>query len=104
MDRRIVWSREAAADLEALARYIAKDSLFYAAAVVQEILDASRSLRRFAERGRIVPELGDRKFRELLIRGYRLIYRLEESQVLIVGLVHGKRNLKRLWRRGKRNG
>jgi toxin ParE1/3/4 len=44
MARKVIWSFEATADLEALAEYIAKDSAFYAASFVQKILDTSRSL------------------------------------------------------------
>ncbi len=39
MARKIVWSHEAAADIEALANYISRDSVFYAAAFVQETRD-----------------------------------------------------------------
>lgn len=42
MARKVIWSHEATADLESLADYIARDSAFYAAALVQEIIDASR--------------------------------------------------------------
>lgn len=99
MDRKVRWSYEATADLEALAEYISKDSAFYAAAFVQEILDASRSLNQFSERGRIVPELDNPNIRELFIREYRLIYCTEEARIVILGLIHGKRDLKRLWKR-----
>ena len=40
---------DAAADVEALANYISRDSAFYAAAFVQETLDVSRSLNEFPE-------------------------------------------------------
>jgi len=46
MARKIAWSFEAADDLKTIADYIAKDSAFYATAFVQEIRDASRSLKR----------------------------------------------------------
>lgn len=101
MARKVVWSYEAASDLESLAEYIARDSAFYAAAFVQEIIDASRSLDNFPERGRIVPEAGSPNIRELFVREYRLIYSIEEKRAVILGLVHGKRDLKRLWKRGK---
>jgi plasmid stabilization system protein ParE len=103
MARKVNWAYEAATDLEALAEYIARDSAFYASAFVQEIRDASRSLNEFSERGRIVPELGNPNIRELFVREYRLIYSIEESRVVILGLIHGKRDLKRLWKREKRN-
>lgn len=103
MVREIIWSYEAAADLKALAEYIGKDSAFYSAAFVQEIVDVSRSLGRFAERGRIVPELSSPEVRELLVREYRLIYSIEKSRLVILGLIHGKRDLKRLWDKEKRS-
>lgn len=102
MARRVVWTYEAASDLEALAQYIAKDSHFYAVSFVREIRDAGRSLERFAERGRIVPELSDANVRELFVKAYRLIYAIEPTRVVILGLIHGKRDLTKLWDKGKR--
>ena len=102
MARKVNWAYEATTDLEALAEYIARDSAFYASAFVREIRDASRLLNEFSERGRIVPELGNPNIRELFVREYRLIYSIEESRVVILGLIHGKRDLKRLWKREKR--
>ena len=102
MARKVNWAYEATTDLEALAEYIARDSAFYASAFVREIRDASRLLNEFSERGRIVPELGNPYIRELFIREYRLIYSIKESRVVIIGLIHGKRDLKRLWKREKR--
>ncbi|MBI5039555.1 MAG: type II toxin-antitoxin system RelE/ParE family toxin [Nitrospirae bacterium] len=99
MARKVIWSYEATADLDALAEYIARDSTFYAASFVQEILTASRSLDRFSERGRIVPEFSDPNIRELFVRDYRLIYSIEEHRVDILGLIHGRRDLKKLWER-----
>ena len=102
MARKVTWSYEATEDLDALAEYIARDSSFYAAAFTHEVLDVSRSLNEFSERGRIVPELGDPKIRELLIRDYRLIYSIEQSSVVILALVHGARDLKALWEKENR--
>jgi plasmid stabilization system protein ParE len=78
-----------------VADYIARDSAFYAATFVQEVKEAAASLVDFAERGQIVPEFGDESIRELLVRSYRLIYKVSEKQVLILTLIHGAR---RLWR------
>ena len=102
MDRKVIWSYEATDDLDALAEYIARDSSFYAAAFTQQVLDISRSLNVFSERGRIVPELGNPNIRELLIREYRLIYNIEQSRVVILAFVHGARDLKVLWEKEKR--
>ena len=97
MVRKVVWSEEAVDDLEALAEYIARDSEYYAAAFVQEILDDSSSLDELSERGRIVPEIADPNIREIFVREYRILYSVEESRVAVLGIIHGKRDLKRLW-------
>jgi toxin ParE1/3/4 len=48
-------------------------------------------------RGRVVPEIGDRRIRELIVQSYRLIYKVERSRVAILGIIHGARDLKTLW-------
>ncbi len=49
-----------------------------------------------AMRGRVVPEIGDKQIRELIIQSYRLIYRVERSRVAVLAIVHGARDLKTL--------
>lgn len=95
MDREITWTDPAWEDVENAADYIAQDSKFYAAAFVEEIKEAAASLANFAERGQVVPEFGDESIRELLVRSYRLIYKVSEKQVLILTLVHGAQRLRR---------
>jgi len=93
MDTRVSWSSEALDDVDSIASYIAKDSPFYASAVVQKILDVAQSLGGFPNLGSIVPELGEPEFRERFVYSYRLIYRVSAAQVLIVAVVHGRRLL-----------
>jgi plasmid stabilization system protein ParE len=52
MDREVVWSLLATADLESIVEHIFRDSEFYAAAVARELVAAARSLATFSERGR----------------------------------------------------
>ena len=91
MDLEIEWSPEASEDLEAIAEYIARDSEFYARAVVLKILEASRNIRDYPLAGRVVPETGDERIRERFIYSYRLVYRIEEKRILVVAVIHGKR-------------
>lgn len=95
MDYRVVWTESAWKDLESIANYIARDSKFYAATFVKEIKSASRSLEKFAKRGRIVPEFKSEDIRELFIKSYRLIYKVDHSTVTILAIIHGARNLKK---------
>jgi plasmid stabilization system protein ParE len=92
MARKIIWTFESAADLEAIATYIARDSGFYARSFVREIRDTSLSLKEFSERGRMVPEFSNAAVRELFIKEYRIV---------VPGIIHGKRDLKALSEKGE---
>jgi toxin ParE1/3/4 len=96
--RRLSWTEAATRDLQAAVVYIAQDSPRYAFAIYQEAQDAARSLKRMAERGRIVPELRRPGIREILVHRYRLIYQVTAESVLILSFMHGSRDFSRAWK------
>ena len=92
---RIRWSDEAAADLEAIHVFIARDSARYASAVCAELVEAVDQLRVFPRSGRVVPEFQREDIREVLRGSYRIVYRLvEPALVEIVTVFHGARLLR----------
>ena len=96
MARKVEWTDPAWDDLAGIADYIARDSEYYAAAFVQEVKEAAASLAEFAKRGQIVPEFADPSIRELLVKSYRLVYRVSENRVVILALIHGARRIRRV--------
>ena len=93
MAHRVVWSRRAIQDVEAIADYIALDSPAFAGVVVKAITHQTKILARFPRSGRKVPEFDDQNIREVFAFSYRIIYRLEQEEVLITAVIHGKRVL-----------
>jgi addiction module RelE/StbE family toxin len=93
MDYEVKWSPEATEDLESIAEYIARDSEFYARSVVSKILSISRKIPEQPLIGRIVPEIGEKEIRERFVYSYRLVYRIQNSMIIIVAIIHGKRLL-----------
>ena len=93
MDYKVKWSPEATEDLESIAEYIARDSEFYARSVVSKILAVSRKIPEQPMIGRIVPEIGEKEIREHFVYSYRLVYRIQNSTISIVAIIHGKRLL-----------
>ena len=87
----VVWSPEALRDLEAIRGYIARDSAAYADLVVRRIVAAVERLRMFPESGRVVPERSDPSIREVIVRPYRVVYRLHDSTVQIVTVFRASR-------------
>ena len=103
MDKKVIWTNEVYQDLESIAEYISKDSVYYATAFVEEVLAAGKDLNQFPERGRWVPEINDNDIREIFVKSYRLIYKIKENEVIILALIHGARDLESLWRKDQRD-
>jgi len=90
----IEWSQTSENDLNEIIDYIAQDSLEYALSFYEEVREKVENLIQFPNMGRKVPELDDPNIRELILRNYRLIYRIFGEKVQIVRLIHGSRILK----------
>ena len=99
MARAVRWSEAATRDLDEAAEFIARDSRYYAAALVRDARAAARSLRTLAERGRIVPEARSSNVREIPVKSYRLIYWVAPDAVTVLAFVYGARDLPALWQR-----
>ena len=92
--RAVIWTPGARDDLDEIITYIAKDSLPYALAFLEEALQTAESLATLSERGRVVPELNDPIVRELFIKRYRLLYEIHEQEVHVLAVLHGAREFK----------
>lgn len=90
---RVIWSDEAVNDLDRISQFVSRDSGAYARAIIRRILERTRRLESFPRMGRVVPEVGDEDFRELLVYNFRVIYRIEGTTVTIAGVAHGKQSL-----------
>ena len=61
--------------------------------MVRKVLTAANSLPDYPELGSIVPELGIATIRECFVYSYRLIYKVDNAQIMSVAIIHGKRLL-----------
>ena len=88
----VKWSLPAKTDLKQIHDYIAMDSRYYAKKVAQTIVEKTEDLISSPERGRIVPEIGDARVREIFVYSYRLIYEITPGGIEVLGVIHGKRD------------
>ncbi len=95
----IRWSLKAETDLQAIEEFIAKDSALPAVALVNRLVKAVESLAVAPKLGRVVPELAQERVREIVCRGYRLVYLVEQEDVTVLRVVHGARDFGSLARR-----
>ncbi len=82
-------------DLSGIKNYIKKDSSHYAKVFIQKIISSFKILKDFPEIGRVVPEYNIKTIREIFVKSYRIIYRLENDVISIVTVIHGSRLLKK---------
>lgn len=93
---RVEWSDCARDDLDDLVRYISRDSGFYARRFAERVVLATRRLQAFPESGRMISEAEDKTLREIIVQGYRVMYRLEPDRVLMLAVMHGSRDVDRM--------
>jgi plasmid stabilization system protein ParE len=48
------------------------------------------------QRGRVVPEIGDGSYRELIFQNYRIVYRALSGRVIVIGVVNAAMDMERL--------
>lgn len=91
----IIWSREAGESLVEIEEFIARASAERAVRFVDALIDHAESLLTGNPRsGRIVPETNNPDMRELIYRGYRIVYRLKNDDVEILTVFEGHRLLR----------
>src|SRR5260221_2390882 len=96
---RVDWADAAVRDLEEPIAFIGADSEIRAERVLDRIEASAAALEASPRRGRVVPELahfGIRSWRELVVRPYRLVYRVDDDAVLVLAVIDGRRDLEDL--------
>lgn len=81
---KIIWSPLAMEQVRDVAQYIALDKVLAAEAWVENIFDSVESLLDFPKRGRMVPEIERADLREIIVQGYRVIYKLSKDQLVVL--------------------
>ncbi len=98
---KVKWTEKASSNLQAIHDYIAKDSKTYAARFIKSLIRATTKLAQMPRCGRIVPELEEYGFREVIFQNYRIVYRLVEGcgDVEILAVVHSAREMNKAVRK-----
>lgn len=94
----LTWSPAARLDLHDICAYIAEDDPAAAGEFVRSVFQAVERLSDVPQSGRIVPEFGDPRIREVIRRPCRIVYRINQavSVVEIVRVWHSRRGIPEL--------
>lgn len=91
---KIIWTEPAISDLNDIAEYIALDKVSAAKKLVQRIFNRVELLSDSPNSGRKPPELGESRYREVIVGPCRIFYRNSGNEVIVLYVMRTERLLK----------
>jgi toxin ParE1/3/4 len=93
----VIWTQRATEEITSIAEYLEQYSALYASSIVKKLYGKVGVLRQFPKLGRIIPEMQEEKYRELIEGNYRIMYEmLDDEMILIQRVMHTSRYFKKL--------
>ncbi len=83
MAYKLIWSPASRDDLHDIVHFISRDSPERAEAYGYRLIAETDKLRDFPEIGRVVPEYSVSTIREIFVRSYRIVYRVNHERRLV---------------------
>ena len=91
----INWTPQAVEDYNDIIELLLNDSYFYAENFHDMIQSALEKLKKFNYLGRIIPEIGNSRIREVILGKYRLMYFIKSDYIIeLIAIVHGSRDIR----------
>ncbi len=85
---KFIWSEVSKIRIFEIADYIAIDAPKAAELWVEKIFSKELVIKENPQIGRVVPEIGDLRVRELIVGEYRLLYSIEPHQILVLTVIN----------------
>lgn len=83
MAYKLTWSPAARDDLRDIVTFISRDSPSRAETFAYRLISETDKLQSFSEIGRVVPEYSIPTIREIIVRTYRIVYRVDHEHKLV---------------------
>lgn len=100
MSYKIILTQGAKDDIEDIYTYIAQnDGQLRANGIVEQLLETISTLKNMPNKGSIpkeLQEIGIADYRQTLFKIYRIIYEIQESEIIIMLIADGRRDMKAL--------
>lgn len=90
---KVRWTATAQRHLDAIYRYIARDSPSYGRRTVDRLTRRSQQIAEFPLSGRKVPEYEEDRIREVIEGRYRIIYYIKPDRIDVLAVIHGAQDI-----------
>ena len=92
---KVVWTERAWERLIEIEAFVAHDRPEAAGRFVDRLIARGDALGRYPDRGRKLPEIPNSGLRELVVKGYRIVYRRMPNTIEVLTVFEGHRLLRR---------
>ena len=92
---KLYWTKEASVQLQEIEQFIARDNPKAVIEFTDKLISISETIPNNPEKGRVVPELAIEQIREVLYKGYRIVYNRKEKSIEILTVFEGHQLLKK---------
>ena len=89
---KLFWTDRARRDLLAIGRYIARNNPRAARSWIDQLRARARKAAEMPLAGRTVPERKGHEVREVFLRNYRIVYRMQEDAIHVLTVFEGHRS------------
>jgi toxin ParE1/3/4 len=83
MAYKLIWSPASRDDLRDIVTFISRDSPLRAETFAYHLIAETDKLQNFSEIGRVVPEYSVPTIREIIVRSFRIVYRVDHERKLV---------------------
>ena len=92
---KIVWTEESMDRLNEIEDFIAQDNPTKAIEFINFLIDKTKLISKNPQIGRIVPEFSRPEIRELIVKNYRVVYRIYPKKAEILTVFEAHRLIRR---------
>ncbi len=90
---KVTWAPMAEEQVADIFTYIAVERPAAALKWFERVVSKTESLSQLPDQGRMVPEAGRESLREVLVEPYRVVYRRDSTEIVVLTVQHERRIL-----------
>ena len=91
----IVWTKESLRKLIEIEDFISEDNPTKAAEFINYLINKTDLITENPEIGRVVPEFSNKYLRELIVKNYRIVYKISKNRIEILTVFESHRLIRR---------